>query len=121
MSSTSPHTTVKTKFGGKDKLAAQLSSSMDVPEGQSREDFQKRLKGLANAKLLKLKRVEDAFKDRFGGKTESAVAAIIAKRALKGKDADAFKAHAQSLSRAQLLDLAGPAVVAKAAPKAKKA
>lgn len=104
-----PHAAVKKEFGGKDKLASQLAASMDVPEGKSREDFAKFLKRLPNAKLLKLKRVEDAFKTRFGGKTESAVAAVITRKGLKGKDADAFKARAASMTRAQLLDMAGPA------------
>ena len=113
-----PLAIVKAEFGSKDKLAGQLASSMDVPEGQTKEQFQKFLKTLSNTKLLKLKRVEDQFTSRFGGKSEKAISAIIERKALKGKAADQFKADAASYSRAKLLDLAGPDVKKKASSKA---
>jgi hypothetical protein len=114
MSKQSPLAVVNKEFGSKEKLAAQLASMMDVPEGQSKEQFQKFLKALPNNKLLKLNRVEEAFKTRFGGKTEKAVSAIIEKRKLVGKAADAFKQTAAGYSRARLLDLAGPVSTKKA-------
>jgi len=118
MSKQSPLQLVNAEFGSKEKLAAQLASLMDVPEGQSKEQFGKFLKGLPNNKLLKLKRAEDEFKTRFGGKNEKAVAAIIEKRKLTGKAADSFKEAASHYTRARLLDLAGPVKKAKAAKKA---
>ncbi|MEW5854233.1 MAG: hypothetical protein AB2A00_36000 [Myxococcota bacterium] len=115
MSRQAPLAIVKAEFGTKEKLAAQLASTMDIPEGQSKEQFQKFLKTLSNAKLLKLKRVEDQFTARFGGKTEKAVGAIVEKRGATGKAADALRQELQGLSRARLLDLAGPAKAAKKA------
>ncbi|MBI5493491.1 MAG: hypothetical protein HY904_00605 [Deltaproteobacteria bacterium] len=109
MSKQAPLAQMKAQFGSKEKLAAQLASMMDVPEGVTREQLQKRLQRLSNARLLQLKKVEDEFKTRFGGKRESATAAAIERRELSGKAADSFRDKAEKLSRAQLLDLAGPA------------
>lgn len=103
-----PWGVVKGEFGSKEKLAAQLVSVLDVPEGQSKDQFQRSLQRLSCANLLKLKRREDLFKSRFGGRAEKAVEAIVARRNLTGAAAEAFKAKAASLSRGQLLDLAGP-------------
>ena len=126
MTKMAPLAVVKKEYGSKEKLAGQLAASMDVPEGKTREQFQKFLQGLSNTKLLKLKRVEDAFKSRFGGKNEKAVSAILERKKLTGKAAEAFKEAAQGYSRARLLDLAGPEAPAaapakKAKPAAKKA
>ncbi len=115
-----PLAVVKKEYGSKEKLAGQLASTMDVPEGKTREQFQKFLQGLSNTKLLKLKRVEEAFKARFGGKPEKAVSAILERRKLTGKAADAFKEQAQGFSKARLLDLAGPEATAAAKPATKK-
>jgi hypothetical protein len=109
-----PLATVNQKFGSKEKLAAQLAASMDVPEGKTKEQFQKFLKTLPNSKLLRLHRVEEEFTTRFGGKTEKAVSSIIEARQLTGKAADSFREKAQGFTRARLLDLVGPA------PKTKK-
>lgn len=109
-----PYAVVKAQFGSKEKLAAQLASTMDIPEGKSKEQFQAFLKSLSNAKLLKLRRVEEQFQARFGGKTEKALSVIAERRGLTGKNAEEFKEKASRYSRAQLLDLAGPERKAKA-------
>lgn len=114
MSKLAPLAIVKKDFGSKEKLASQLAATMDIPEGQTREQFAAFLTTLPNAKLLRLHRVEQAFQSRFGGKTEKAVSAVIEKQGLLGKAADAFKERAARMTRARLLDMAGPAPKTKA-------
>jgi hypothetical protein len=107
MAHQAPLAAVNAKFGSKEKLAAQLAASLDVPEGQTREQFQKFLRTLSNHKLLKLHRVQEEFTARYGGKPEKAIGAIVEKRGLTGKAEEAFREEAQGYSRARLLDLVG--------------
>lgn len=119
MSKLSPLQNVKKIYGSKDQLIGKVVELLTPADGESREDFTKRLKYVANAKLLRLAQVGEKIKE-LGGRT-----ALVAKLAeLKGqaKDKD-YTAMLGKLSLPRLLDtyqaLSRKAKAAKpAAPKA---
>jgi hypothetical protein len=130
MSKLSPLQTVKKLHGTKDQLISKVLEMFTPAEGESREDYAKRLKYVANAKLLRLAEV-GANITKLGG-----AATLITKVAeLKGqaKDKD-FVAKLGTLPLPRLLETyqtlsrkaakaaraAATAVKAKAAPAAKK-
>ena len=51
---TTPLQTVKEKYGSKEKLVSQLITHLKPMEGESKDEFQKRLMTVSNRKLLKL-------------------------------------------------------------------
>ena len=51
---TTPLQTVKEKYGSKEKLVSQLITHLKPVEGESKDEFQKRLMTVSNRKLLKL-------------------------------------------------------------------
>lgn len=131
MSKLSPLQNVKKIHGSKDQLISKVAGLFTPAEGESPEDFAKRLKYVANAKLLRLAEVGDKIK-QLGG-----AAALVTKVAeLKGQSKDKDYAAAlgklplprlldtyQSLSRKQKAAKAAektakPAKAEKAAPKA---
>ena len=124
MSKLSPLQNVKKLYGSKDQLISKVTELLTPADGESKEDFAKRLKYVANAKLLRLLQVGEKVQ-KLGGRT-----ALVAKLAeLKGqaKDKD-FTAMLGKLSLPRLLDTyqglsrkAKTAAPAKAAAPAKKA
>lgn len=118
MSKPSPLQNVKKLFGSKEQLIAKVIDLLTPGEGESREAFSKRLKYVANAKLLRLAQVGEKIKS-LGGRE-----ALVAKLAeLKGqaKDKD-FVASLRNMSLPRLLDsvqsLSKKAKPAKSAAKA---
>ncbi len=51
---TTPLQTVTEKYGSKEKLVSQLITHLKPHEGESKDEFQKRLMTVSNRKLLKL-------------------------------------------------------------------
>jgi len=101
MSKLSPLQNVKKLYGSKDQLVSKVVALFTPADGESKEDFAKRLKYVANAKLLRLLQVGEKIQ-KLGGP-----AALIAKLAeLKGqaKDKD-FTAMLGKLSMPRLLDI----------------
>jgi hypothetical protein len=100
MSKPTPLQNVKKLFGSKEQLISKVIDLLTPSDGESREDFGKRLKYVANAKLLRLVQVGEKIKG-LGGR-----AALVSKLAeLKGqaKDKD-FVAALGKLSLPRLLD-----------------
>ena len=100
MSKLSPLQNVKKLYGSKDQLISKVTALLTPADGESKEDFAKRLKYVANAKLLRLLQVGEKVQ-KLGGRT-----ALVAKLAeLKGqaKDKD-FTAMLGKLSLPRLLD-----------------
>ncbi|MBZ5713497.1 hypothetical protein [Nannocystis pusilla] len=102
MPKTTPLQHVKKLFGSKDQLVARVAELLPSAfAGESAEDFKKRLKYVANSKLLRLAEIGEQAK-KLGG-----VQAIVDKIAeLKGqaKDKD-FKAALAKVSVPSLVDL----------------
>lgn len=106
----SPLQIVKEKFGGRAQLVSQLVGLVDKQNGDAGEaQIKSRLMGLSNAKLLRLYRVEQAVRERFGDR-EKLVASIVDARKKGGLTVDdAFKAKLAGFTKARLLDLANQA------------
>ncbi|MCY0991599.1 hypothetical protein OV203_30940 [Nannocystis sp. ILAH1] len=102
MPKTTPLQHVKKLFGSKDQLVARVAELLPSSfSGESAEDFKKRLKYVANSKLIRLVEIGEQAK-KLGG-----VQAIVDKIAeLKGqaKDKD-FKAALAKFSLPSLVDL----------------
>jgi hypothetical protein len=102
MPKTTPLQNVKKLFGSKDQLVARVAELLPSAfAGESAEDFKKRLKYVANSKLLRLIEIGEKAK-KLGG-----VQALVDKIAeLKGqaKDKD-FKAALAKFSVPSLVDL----------------
>ena len=104
MAKNSPLQNVKKLFGSKEQLVGRVAELLPTSfTGESLDDYKKRLKYVANSKLLRLIKLGEKAKE-LGG-----VQAIVDKIAeLKGqaKDKD-FKAALAKLSIPRLLDLHG--------------
>ncbi len=102
----SPLSIVKDKFGGRAKLVEQLVSSVDKQHGdESEANVKSRLMGLSNAKLLRLYRVEQQVRERFGDRGKL-VQAVLDARKKAGLPTDAnIKASLDGTTKARLLDL----------------
>jgi len=101
MSKLSPLQNVKKLYGSKDQLVSKVVALFTPADGESKEGFAKRLKYVANAKLLRLLQVGEKIQ-KLGGP-----AALVAKLAeLKGqaKDKD-FTAMLGKMSLPRLLDV----------------
>ena len=98
--SVSPLQNVKQLFGSKEQLIAKVIDLLTPGDGESREDFSKRLKYVANAKLLRLAQVGEKIKS-LGGR--AALVAKIAELRGQAKDKD-FVASLGKLSLPRLLD-----------------
>lgn len=101
-----PMQVVKNEFGGREQLVEQLSTMVDRhPDDGSTEDTKKRLMGLSNQKLLRLYRVEQKVRERFGDR-EKLVEHIISARQTAGHTADDdYRAKLDGYTKARLLDL----------------
>ena len=101
-----PMQVVNNEFGGREKLVDQLSTMVDRhPEDDSADATKKRLNGLSNQKLIRLYRVEQKVRERFGDR-DALVAHIIGARQKAGHTADdAYRTKLAGYSKARLLDL----------------
>lgn len=101
-----PLQSVKKNFESREKLAAELAGMVEKQHGDSStEEVKARLMGLTNKKLLRLYKVEQKVRERFGDK-DKLVAHIVDARKAAGHTADdAFKSKLESYSKARLLDM----------------
>lgn len=107
----SPMKLVNDKFGGRAKLVEQLAAMVDKQHGDaSAESVKARLMGLSNQKLLRLFKVEQTVRERFGDR-EKLVAHLVDRRKKAGLTVDdAYRAKLDACSKARLLDLTREAV-----------
>lgn len=101
-----PRQIVDKEFGGRSALVDRLASDIDLFHGDSAAQAKSRLMGLSNQKLLRLYRVEQTVRERFGDRAKL-VAHIVEQRRKGGLTADAdFEAKLEGYSKARLLDMA---------------
>ncbi len=101
MAKLSPLQNVKKLFGSKEQLLSKVADLIPANDGESREDFIKRLKYVANAKLLRLAEIGEKVKS-LGGR--SALATKVAELRAQAKDKD-FAQKLGKLPLPRLLDM----------------
>ena len=101
MAKLSPLQNVKKLFGNKEQLLGKVADLIPANEGESRADFIKRLKYVANAKLLRLVEIGEKVKG-LGGR--AALASKIVELKAQAKDKD-FAAKIAKLPLPRLLDV----------------
>lgn len=102
MPKNTPLQNVKKLFGSKDQLVARVAELLPSSfAGESADDFKKRLKYVANSKLLRLVEIGEKAK-KLGG--VQAIVDSIAELKGQAKDKD-FKAALAKLSVPRLVDL----------------
>lgn len=101
-----PLQTVKEQFGSREKLVDALVPLVDAQRGDSGNDsIRSRLMGLSNHKLLRLYRVEQKVRERFGDRAKL-MEHILSARKQAGLTADAdYQRKLDGFSKARLLDL----------------
>ncbi|MEM7674490.1 MAG: hypothetical protein AAF449_00650 [Myxococcota bacterium] len=101
-----PMQQVKDNFGDRQSLVNELAKLVDRHHGDSSDSQVKsRLMGLSNAKLLRLYRVEQIVRERYGDRS-ALESAIVDARVKAGLTADDnFKKKLASYSKAQLVDM----------------
>ena len=101
-----PHQQVKKSFESRGGLVDKLVDMVDKHHGDSTKDQVKsRLMALSNQKLLRLYRVEQKVRERFGDK-DGMIKHILDARSAAGYTADdALKTKLETLSKAELLDM----------------
>ncbi len=98
-----PHGRVKgTSSGSKEALAKALAPIL-ARENEDKDELATRLKTASNQQLLRLQRIGDQVKKKFGGR--AGLIEAIGKSENKGKDKD-FITKLESLSLPNLFDLA---------------
>ena len=101
-----PHQIVQDKFGGRSKLVDEIAKSIDSLGDDDSSATRSRLMGLSNKKLLRLYKVEQTVRERFGDRSKL-VKHIVDARNAAGHTADAgYEAKLGTYSKARLLDIA---------------
>lgn len=102
-----PLQSVKKSFESRAKLVAELAPMVDKLNGDTSDDQVKsRLMGLSNSKLLRLYKVEQKVRERFGDRAKL-IAHLVDARKKAGLTADeTYRAKLETFSKARLLDLA---------------
>lgn len=101
----SPRQLVEKEFGGRAALVDRLADDCDQLHGDTPSEMKSRLMGLSNRKLLRLYRVEQTVRERFGDRAKL-VAHILERRKAAGQTADSdYEAKLDTYSKARLLDL----------------
>jgi len=100
-----PKQTVEKNFGGKDKLVAEILKTADQAKGDSKDQTKSRLMGLSNAKLLRLYKIEQAVRERFGDRSKLVAAIVDARKQAGHTTDDNFKAKLETYSKGRLLDM----------------
>lgn len=101
MAKNSPLQNVNKLFGSKDQLVAKVAELISAGAGESPEDFKKRLKYVANSKLLRLIKLGEKVKE-LGGR--EALATKVAELKGHAKDKD-FKSSLANYTLPRLFDL----------------
>lgn len=101
-----PHQLVKKNFESRAALVEKLVDMVDKQRGDTTDDQVKsRLMALSNQKLLRLYRVEQKIRERFGDK-DGMIKHILEQRKAAGYTADdLLKTKLEGLSKARLLDM----------------
>ena len=102
MAKLSPAQEVKQRFGSKEKLAEELLPVLERDDDVDDAEFERRVKTASNRQLLRLHRVHEIVKHRFGSK-EKLVDALVAKQFPKGNDP--YRTKLLKLRPTRLLDL----------------
>jgi hypothetical protein len=102
MAKLTPLQEVNKRFGSKEKLAKKLAPLLERPEDVEKGEFEQQISTASNKQLLRLHRVHETIKKRYGSK-EKLVDAIVAKKFPKG-NAD-YKAKLLTHRPTRLLDL----------------
>jgi hypothetical protein len=101
MPTASPHNIVKESYGSKDKLVEKVSSLVLPADGESSDDHKRRLRNVANRKLLHLLALGEKV-EALGGR-DGMVSKILA---AKGQTKDhEYGDKLKKLSLGRLLDL----------------
>ena len=99
-----PLQVVKDGFGGREGLVDKLADMVDDLHGDGTEGVKSRLQGLSNQKLLRLYKVEQLVRERFGDR-DKLVDHIVDQRKKAGLTADDdFKNKLEGYSKAKLID-----------------
>lgn len=101
-----PLQSVKKSFENRAKLVEQLANTVDKQHGDTTpEQVKARLMGLSNKKLLRLYKVEQKVREKFGDR-EKLIQHIVDARKKAGLTADAaYRAKLDTFTKARLLDL----------------
>jgi hypothetical protein len=101
-----PLQTIKKNFETRAKLIETLAQSADKQHGDTTvEQVKARLGGLTNKKLLRLYKVEQKVRERFGDRAKM-IQHIVDVRSKAGLTADAaFRTKLETFTKARLLDL----------------
>lgn len=102
----SPLQMVKDRFGGKDKLVAELVGLMKRPTELTKDQFRKRLMAQSNRKLMILHARETTIKERFGNRDKLIDALLAARMGKQKKEDKGFRTHLENRTNGQLLELA---------------
>ncbi len=97
---------VKDRFGGKDKLVAELVGLMKRPSELTKDQFRKRLMAQSNRKLMILHARETTIKDKFGSRDKLIDALLAARMGKQKKEDQGFRTHLEKRTNGQLLELA---------------
>ena len=97
---------VKERFGGKDKLVAELVGLMKRPTELTKDQFRKRLMAQSNRKLMILHARETTIKERYGSRDKLIDALLAARMGKQQKEDKGFRIHLEKRTNGQLLDLA---------------
>ncbi len=115
--SKSPLQIVNEKYGSKEKLVEELAGLVEKTAEEEKADVVKRLGGVSNSKLLRLRERMNRFAEFKSQK--SAVIDSVVNNAGRSKDAG-FKAKVSRLTVGALLDIADRDEKAQKREKAKK-
>lgn len=97
---------VNEQFGGRAELAQQLASMVDKMNGdESTDQVKSRLMGLSNPKLLRLYRIEQTVRERYGDKAKLIDAIVEARREAGLTADDELRAKLETFSKGRLLDM----------------
>ena len=99
----SPLQQVRDEFGSKAELASKLVPLLDRRDGESDDEFERRIRTSSNRQLLRLWRAEERVKSDFGGK-DKLVDAIVAFK-FGASDPGPYRGKLMKQSKTRLLDL----------------
>lgn len=102
----SPLQQVKDKFGGKDKLVAELMGMMARPSDLTKDQFKKKLLAQSNRKLMILHQRETTIKSKYGSRAKLIDSLVSARMGKQKKEDKTYRVHLEKRTNGQLLDLA---------------
>jgi hypothetical protein len=102
----SPMQIVKKNFVSRADLVAKLAPLVDKRLGDTTdEQVKSRLMGLSNDKLLRLWRVEQTVRERFGDRSRLVQTLVDARKKAGLTADDSYRAKLETFTKARLLDL----------------